>query len=66
MPSIETADDVLKAQAAAIRAMACGEITPDETATITGVLEARRKAIETADLERRLIAVEASIGVKQR
>jgi hypothetical protein len=66
MPSVETADDVLKAQAAAIRAMACGEITPDEAATIAGLLEARRKAIETVDLERRLIAVEANVGAKQR
>jgi hypothetical protein len=66
MPSIETADDVLKAQAEAIRAMACGEITPDEAATIAGVLEARRKSIETADLERRLVAVEANVGVKQQ
>jgi hypothetical protein len=46
--------------------MACGEITPDEAATIAGVLEARRKAMETADLERRLSAVEVSVGVKQR
>jgi hypothetical protein len=66
MPAIETAADVLKAQAAAIRAMACGEITPDEAAIVAGVLEAKRKAIETADLERRLIAVEASAGVKHR
>ena len=66
LPPIETGADVLKAQAAAIRAMSCGGITPDEAATIAGVLEARRKAIETADLERRLIAVEESVGVKQR
>jgi len=66
LPPIETGADVLKAQAAAIRAMSCGDITPDEAATIAGVLEARRKAIETADLERRLIAVEESVGVKQR
>jgi hypothetical protein len=65
MPSIETAADVLKAQAEAIRAMACGEVTPDEAATIAGVLEAKRKAIETADLEQRLTAIEASVGVKR-
>jgi len=65
MPSIETAADVLKAQSAAIGAMASGEITPDEAATIAGVLEAKRKAIETADLERRLTAIEASVGVKR-
>jgi len=65
MPPINTADDVLKAQAATIGAMANGHITPDEAATIAGVLEAKRKAIETADIEQRLIAVEASVGVKR-
>jgi hypothetical protein len=66
MPPIDTADDVLKAQAATIGAMAAGKITPDEAATIAGVLEIKRKAIETADIERRLTAVEANVGVKQR
>ena len=65
MPPVDTADDVSKAQASTIRAMANGYITPDEAATIAGVLEAKRKAIETADLERRLTAVEASVGVKR-
>jgi hypothetical protein len=65
MPPIDTADDVLKAQAATIGAMAKGHITPDEAATIAGVLEAKRKAIETADLEQRLTAVETSVGVKR-
>ena len=65
MPSIETAADVLKAQSAAIGAMASGEITPDEAATIAGVLEAKRKAIETADLEQRLTAVETSVRVRR-
>ena len=40
--------------------------TPDEAATIIGVFETDWKAIETADLERRLTAVEASVGVKQQ
>jgi hypothetical protein len=65
MPSIETADDVLKAQAAVVTAMAHAEITPDEGTIIAGVLEMKRKAIETADLERRLTAVEAGVGVKR-
>jgi hypothetical protein len=33
-------------------------VTPDEAATIAGVLEAKRKAIETADLEARLVRLE--------
>jgi hypothetical protein len=38
--------------------MASGELAPDEAAVIAGVLEAKRKAIETGDLERRLAALE--------
>jgi hypothetical protein len=58
MPPVNTMDDVLKAQAVAIQAMADGEITPDEAATIAGVLEAKRRAIETVELEKRIAALE--------
>jgi hypothetical protein len=34
LPAVETATDILKAHAATIRAMAAGEITPDEAATV--------------------------------
>jgi hypothetical protein len=34
--------------------MAIGEVTPDEAATIAGVLDAKRKALETVDLEQRI------------
>jgi hypothetical protein len=53
--------DVLKAQAVAIQAMAAGEITPDEAATIAGVLDAKRRAIETVELEARLVKLEQSM-----
>jgi Family of unknown function (DUF5681) len=62
MLSVETADDVLTAQAATIRAMAVGEITPDEAATIAGVLDAKRKAIETVQLEGRVAKLEQQSG----
>jgi hypothetical protein len=39
-------------------AMAEGEIAPDEAAMIAGVIEIKRKTIETADIERRLAALE--------
>jgi hypothetical protein len=38
--------------------MAIGDITPDEAATIAGVLDAKRKALETADLEQRISRLE--------
>jgi uncharacterized protein DUF5681 len=65
MPAVETADDVLKAQAVTIRAMAAGKITPDEAATIAGILDAKRKAIETVQLEGRVAKLEQQSGGKQ-
>jgi hypothetical protein len=56
--AIETAADILKAQAATVGAMANGEITPDEAATIAGVLDAKRRAIETVHLEERVAKLE--------
>jgi hypothetical protein len=58
LPTIRRAGDLLPAFAALVEAMASGELTPDEAAVIAGVLEAKRKAIETGDLERRLAALE--------
>jgi len=58
LPPIETAADILKAQAVTIGAMAIGDITPDEAATIAGVLDAKRKALETVDLEQRISRLE--------
>jgi hypothetical protein len=57
-PEIADAQDILKAQAAMIQAMAAGEITPDEAATVASVLEAKRKAIETVQLEERVAKLE--------
>jgi hypothetical protein len=62
LPESEGADGVAEnvdaALAATVRAMAGGEITPDEAMTVSGVLELRRRAIETVDLERRLARLE--------
>jgi hypothetical protein len=58
LPAIDTATDILKAQAATVDAMAHGEITPDEAATIAGVLDAKRRAIETVEIEGRVKALE--------
>ena len=45
--------DVVAAFDATVRAMAGGEITPDESVQVTRVLDGRRKAIEAARRERR-------------
>jgi hypothetical protein len=46
------ASDVVAAFDATLRAMAAGEITPDEAVQVTRVLDGRRKAIEAARRER--------------
>ena len=53
-----TAEDVMKAQGAVVATMARGEITPDDANTIVGILEARRRAIETVELESRVQIIE--------
>ncbi len=58
LPPVETAEDITAAHGAVIAAMARGGITPDDAGTIAGVLEARRRAIETVELEARLSKLE--------
>jgi hypothetical protein len=59
LPDVETTGGIVQAQAAVIAAMAGGELTPDEAASVAGVLEAQRRAIEIHDHEQRLQALEA-------
>jgi hypothetical protein len=62
LPKIETPQDLVVALAEVIDAMGAGEIALDEAAVVAGVLEAKRKAIETVELERRLAALEQRSG----
>jgi Family of unknown function (DUF5681) len=63
LPTIETARDVSTALGGILAAAAQGELTADEAATIAGILEIQRKAIETLEIEARLAALEqASLG----
>jgi hypothetical protein len=43
---------------AAVRAVACGEITPDEAESLARVLQEQRHQIETEDIDRRLLKLE--------
>ena len=56
LPSMSTSADVTTALAAIISQMAEGEITPDEAAVAASVIETKRKALETEELDRRLAA----------
>jgi hypothetical protein len=46
LPASKTAADISDAMSAVLGAMAEGEVTPEEAATVTAVLEAPRKALE--------------------
>ena len=62
LPPITTAADVLTALDLVAGAMVRGEITPGEALAISSVLETKRRAIETADLGRRVAALEDRQG----
>jgi len=62
LPDVQTATDVPSAFGAIVAAVARGDLTPEEAAAIGAVLEAQRRAIETADHEQRLSALEAERG----
>ena len=58
LPKIVTAANVLVAHSAITDAVAEGAITPDEATIIAGLVEAKRKSIETIELEDRLAKLE--------
>ena len=58
LPDTSTAQGVADAQRAVLDAVASGEIMPGEAATLAGVIDARRRAIELVEIEQRLRALE--------
>ena len=59
LPEIETADDAAKAARAILKAIAEGDVTPLEAATGMAVVEQFRRTLETTEIERRIVALEA-------
>jgi len=62
LPETSTVEDVVIAYDAVLAAMADGEISPDEAATVAGVLESKRKAIETVELAEELNAMKSDVA----
>ncbi|UWR33733.1 hypothetical protein K3759_01150 [Sulfitobacter sp. W027] len=60
LPEIETAEDAAKAARAILKAIADGDVTPLEAATVMAVVEQFRRTLETTEIERRITALEAS------
>jgi hypothetical protein len=57
---------LVKAISAIVSHMAEGEITPDEAATAASVIETKRKALKTEELDRRLTALEQQLSTKRK
>lgn len=62
LPETDSAEGINAASLALLQAAAAGEITPGEGATLAGIVEGRRKALETLELERRIAALEEKNG----
>ncbi|MBS1189671.1 MAG: hypothetical protein H6R10_1463 [Rhodocyclaceae bacterium] len=58
LPDTRSAEGISKAQQAVLEAVAGGELTPGEGAALAGLVEGRRKALETEELERRIATLE--------
>ena len=61
LPPVNTAADIAAAMAALTTAMASGDLTPDEAATVASVLEMRRKTMADDAVLMRLIALEEKV-----
>jgi Family of unknown function (DUF5681) len=66
LPEVIKASDVPAALAAVLAAMGSGELTPDEASAVSAVIEGQRRAIETAELDTRLRAVEERVGTDEQ
>jgi|SRR5512132_1843294 hypothetical protein len=62
LPPIRAVADVVVALGTVADAMAAGELTPDEASAVAGVLEAKRKAVETAELDERRRRLAQTLG----
>lgn len=60
MPRLHQVSDIVAAIGAVAAAVSDGTLTPDEASAIAGVIETQSKAVESADLEKRVAALEAT------
>ena len=65
LPDVSDARGVALAQATVVAAVAGGQVTPDEAMALSGLLEARRRALETEELEMRIRRLEQGQGQGQ-
>ena len=58
LPPLENAADLPKALGAVLAAVASGAVTPDEGLSLAQIIETRRRALETMEIEQRVAALE--------
>ena len=58
LPPLEGVQDLTKATSGLLEAVAAGDLTPAEAGEVAKLIEGHRKAIETADLEERVLRLE--------
>jgi hypothetical protein len=61
LPEVASAADLVPALAAVVAAMGRGALTAEEAQAMCAVLETQRRAIETAELEARVAALEECV-----
>ena len=61
IPTMESADDAVKALGAVLRAVSEGEISPSEGAAVAALISTYSQAIDRADVVKRLDALERLI-----
>lgn len=59
LPDTATPKGIAAAQNAILQAVAGGELLPTEATTLAGIIEARRRAIETVELSDRITLLES-------
>jgi len=62
LPKMETADDAVEALAAIMAAVCAGRITPSEADNLTALVNSYARAIDMADLVKRMEALEARVS----
>lgn len=63
LPEVKSIGDLATVQAAIVRAMAAGEVSTDEAADITKVVEAVGSSLERRQLEARIVALETKEAI---
>ena len=64
LPEMKTAEDALAAINSIVQAVAKGELTPGEAATLAGLIEKFRRVVETDELAGRVDALEQALEAK--